>query len=119
MASEAVVPGASGEEGDDEESFYKSLISLTKYITLDCKTLIQLSNDKGREDEIVDASVSAAHNSSKLMELVQYFVSNHTHKEEKQILLQYLQDSTKSVRSAVVEFIRAVRVCFTFYHLLY
>ncbi len=103
--------GGGGMMVEDDDSFYKTLISLTKYITLDCKTLIQLSNDKGREDEIVDASVSAAGNSSKLVELVQQFVAKNTHKEEKQILLQYLQDSTKAVCSAVVEFIRSVSVC--------
>jgi hypothetical protein len=109
MASDPL-PGGGAEEAD-EETFYKSLISLTKYITLDCKTLIQLSNDKGREDEIFDTSASAVHNSSKLMELVQYFIARNTTKDEnKQILLQYLQESTKTAKAAVGDFIRAVRV---------
>lgn len=117
MASDPPIPG--GDEGD-EETFYKSLISLTKYITLDCKTLIQLSNDKGREDEIFDTSASAVHNSSKLMELVQYFIARNTwgpKDENKLILLQYLQESTKTAKQAVGDFIRAVRVCREFHSL--
>lgn len=96
---------------EEDEEFYKSLFECTKAITFDCKTLAKLSNEKGRDDEIVESSVSAASHSSQLMEIVHSFVSRNSHKEDKRILFQSLQDSTKSVGTAVVEFIRAARVC--------
>lgn len=93
---------------EEEEDFYTSVVTNSKVVLMESKQLIDLVSKQNPEDEILEAARKTAKCTFELLDYVNNRVCS-VGEENATITLQYLLDSTREVRSAVLELIKAAR----------
>ena len=94
------------ELGEEEGDFYESVVDGSKVVLMESKNLIQLVTQQSSEDEIIEAARKTAKCTFELLDFVNNSVEDKTHES---MALQYLLGSTKEIRTAVLELIKAAR----------